>query len=214
MSLSERLQAMVQLWDFLTRDGDEIRSPDWHPSAEKQSFLTQDQLRSHLRSSEPRPSKTRGRCRRPRVGAQFWDCARQGLDSFLSDLDCLVLLAGVHRIYFEFHRMLSKGFPFGVYYEVEGLNLRWPGLISAVITFFVTRAKVRLDLTAEYDRKLRSERLDAYRDLFKSLKPLARYSPESPLTYQIIRNTSEELRDWYFDTGGIYLSKESRTPYF
>ena len=88
------------------------------------------------------------------------------------------------------------------------------GLISAVITFFVTRAKVRLDLTAEYDRKLRSERLDAYRDLFKRLKPLARYSPESPLTYQIIRSTSEDLRDWYFDIGGIYLSKESRTPYF
>jgi hypothetical protein len=88
------------------------------------------------------------------------------------------------------------------------------GLISAVITFFVTRAKVRLDLTAEYDRKLRSERLDAYRELFKRLKPLARYSPESPLTYNIIRNTSEELRDWYFDIGGIYLSKESRTPYF
>jgi len=56
--------------------------------------------------------------------------------------------------------------------------------------------------------------LTPYRELFKRLKPLARYSPESPLTYQIIRNTSEELRDWYFDIGGIYLSKESRTPYF
>lgn len=88
------------------------------------------------------------------------------------------------------------------------------GLISAVITFFVTRAKVRLDLTAEYDRKLRSERLDAYRELFKRLKPLARYSPESPLTHKVINDTSEELRDWYFDIGGIYLSKESRTPYF
>ena len=88
------------------------------------------------------------------------------------------------------------------------------GLVSAVITFFVTRAKVRLDLTAEYDRKLRSERLDAYRELFKRLKPLARYSPEKPLTYKIIKDTSEDLRDWYFDIGGIYLSKESRTPYF
>jgi hypothetical protein len=88
------------------------------------------------------------------------------------------------------------------------------GLVSAVITFFVTRAKVRLDLTAEYDRKLRSERLDAYRDLFKRLKPLARYSPEKPLTYKIIRDTSEDLRDWYFDVGGIYLSKQSRHPYF
>ena len=88
------------------------------------------------------------------------------------------------------------------------------GLISAVITFFVTRSKVRLDLTAEYDRKLRSERLDAYRELFKRLKPLARYSRERPLTYNIIKDTSEDLRDWYFDIGGIYLSKESRTPYF
>lgn len=88
------------------------------------------------------------------------------------------------------------------------------GLVSAVITFFVTREKVRLDLTAEYDRKLRSERLDAYRELFKRMKPLARYSPEKPLTYKIIRETSEDLRDWYFDVGGIYLSKDSRDPYF
>lgn len=88
------------------------------------------------------------------------------------------------------------------------------GLVSAVITFFVTREKVRLDLAAEYDRQLRSERLDAYRDLFKRMKPLARYSAEKPLTYKIIRETAEDMRDWYFDVGGIYLSKESREPYF
>ena len=37
-----------------------------------------------------------------------------------SDLDSLVLFGGVHPIYFGFHRMLSKRFPFGIYYEVEG----------------------------------------------------------------------------------------------
>ena len=35
------------------------------------------------------------------------------------DLDSLILFAGVHPIYFGFHRMLSKRFPFGIYYEVE-----------------------------------------------------------------------------------------------
>ncbi len=30
MSVTERLQAMDQLWDSLTRDGDEIPSLDWH----------------------------------------------------------------------------------------------------------------------------------------------------------------------------------------
>jgi hypothetical protein len=41
------------------------------------------------------------------------------LDSILADPDSLVLFAGVHPIYFEFHRMLSKRFPFGIYYEIE-----------------------------------------------------------------------------------------------
>ena len=63
MSVTERLQAMDQLWDSLTRDGDEIPSPDWHQKiladrkARAQSgeakFLTLAELRSRLRSSEP-----------------------------------------------------------------------------------------------------------------------------------------------------------------
>ncbi len=62
MSVTERLQAMDQLWDSLTRDGDEIPSPGWHQEllADRKArvqrgeakFLTLDQLRSRLRSSE------------------------------------------------------------------------------------------------------------------------------------------------------------------
>jgi hypothetical protein len=57
-------------------------------------------------------------------GAQFYELCATGvgdyfLDSILSDLDSLVLFAGVHPIHFQFHRMLSKRFPFGIYYEVE-----------------------------------------------------------------------------------------------
>ena len=62
MSVTERLQAMDQLWDSLIRDGDEIPSPDWHQEvlADRKAraqrgeakFLTLDQLRSRLRSSE------------------------------------------------------------------------------------------------------------------------------------------------------------------
>jgi putative addiction module component (TIGR02574 family) len=63
MSVTERLQAMDQLWDSLTRDGDEIPSPDWHQEVlahrkaraqrGEAKFLTLDQLRSRLRSFEP-----------------------------------------------------------------------------------------------------------------------------------------------------------------
>jgi putative addiction module component (TIGR02574 family) len=63
MSVTERLQVMDQLWDSLSRYGDEIPSPDWHQDvladrkrraqSGEAKFLTLDQLRSRLRSSEP-----------------------------------------------------------------------------------------------------------------------------------------------------------------
>lgn len=63
MSVTERLRAMDQLWDSLNRGGDEIPSPDWHQEvwADRKAraqrgeakFLTLDQLRTRLRSSEP-----------------------------------------------------------------------------------------------------------------------------------------------------------------
>jgi len=63
MSVAERLQAIDQLWDSLTHCGDNITSPDWHQDvlAERKEraqrgeakFLTLDQLRTRLRSSEP-----------------------------------------------------------------------------------------------------------------------------------------------------------------
>ena len=62
MSVTERLKVMDQLWDSLTRDTDEISSPDWHQEVladrkaraqrKEAKFLTLEQLRSRLRSSE------------------------------------------------------------------------------------------------------------------------------------------------------------------
>ena len=63
MSVSERLQAMDQLWDSLDRYGDEIPSSDWHQDVsvdrkaraqrDEAKFLTLAELRSRFRSSEP-----------------------------------------------------------------------------------------------------------------------------------------------------------------
>ncbi len=58
------------------------------------------------------------------AGRRFYESREPGVgdyfvESILSDLDSLVLYAGIHRLHFGFHRMLSKRFPFGIYYEVE-----------------------------------------------------------------------------------------------
>jgi hypothetical protein len=57
-------------------------------------------------------------------GRQFYEAREPGvgdyfIESILSDLGSLILFAGVHPVRFGFHRMLSRRFPFGIYYEVE-----------------------------------------------------------------------------------------------
>ena len=41
------------------------------------------------------------------------------MDSLFSEIDSLVLYAGLHRQVFGFHRALAKRFPYAVYYRVE-----------------------------------------------------------------------------------------------
>ncbi len=41
------------------------------------------------------------------------------LDSLFSDIDSLALYAGIHQNVFGYFRMLSKRFPYAVYYKVE-----------------------------------------------------------------------------------------------
>jgi len=57
-------------------------------------------------------------------GRRFYDDCEPGVgdyfvESILSDLSSLVLFAGVHSVCFGFRRMLSRRFPFGIYYEME-----------------------------------------------------------------------------------------------
>jgi hypothetical protein len=57
-------------------------------------------------------------------GRLFYEKQGQGLgdyffDSLFSDIDSLTLYGGIHPSYFGFHRMLSKRFPFAIYYKID-----------------------------------------------------------------------------------------------
>ena len=41
------------------------------------------------------------------------------LDSLFTDIDSLALYAGIHAQIWGFHRMLSRRFPYAIYYKVE-----------------------------------------------------------------------------------------------
>lgn len=62
-----------------------------------------------------------------RRGWQFYEWQQKGLgeyflDSLFSDIESLKLYPGVHRIVFGYHRLLSKRFPFAIYYEFDGAD--------------------------------------------------------------------------------------------
>jgi len=57
-------------------------------------------------------------------GRKFYEKQRGGLgeyffDSLFSDVDSLTLYAGVHAKVFGYHRMLSKRFPYAIYYTMK-----------------------------------------------------------------------------------------------
>jgi hypothetical protein len=62
------------------------------------------------------------------IGFEFYEGQAKGLgSSFLTclytDIDALVSAAGIHRkIYRAYHRLLSKRFPFAIFYTVERIR--------------------------------------------------------------------------------------------
>ena len=56
-------------------------------------------------------------------GYRFYNAQAEGLgtyflDTLYSDIDSLSYFAGMHRVVLGYHRLLSKRFPFAVYYRV------------------------------------------------------------------------------------------------
>ena len=56
------------------------------------------------------------------AGKAFYDSREMGVGSYfidclISDLECLAYFAGIHNTQYGYFRMLSKRFPFAIYYE-------------------------------------------------------------------------------------------------
>jgi hypothetical protein len=58
-------------------------------------------------------------------GFYFYEHQKEGLghyfiDSLMSDIDSLNIFAGIHNIHLgKYYRLLSKRFPFAIYYTIE-----------------------------------------------------------------------------------------------
>jgi hypothetical protein len=79
-----------------------------------------------------------------------------------------------------------------------------------------TRRRVLAELEGRYDAELRDSRLRVYPQLWAALEPLAKYAREPPGRPRRteIEDLARNLRRWYFEEGGLYLSAEAREAYF
>ncbi len=56
-------------------------------------------------------------------GREFYNQQQEGVgdyffDSLFSEIDSLVIYAGIHRVHFGYHRLLAHRFPYAVYYRI------------------------------------------------------------------------------------------------
>jgi hypothetical protein len=89
------------------------------------------------------------------------------------------------------------------------------GLVSgAVLAYLGAVLKFRKDLEAEYDKDLREKRIETYQTLWSHLQLLARYDRPKPLNRKTLKELTVAMHKWYFETGGLYLSEDTRKDYF
>ncbi len=87
-------------------------------------------------------------------------------------------------------------------------------LLGAASTYLGMYWKIRKELEAQYDKELRTDRQKTYGALWKLLQPLAKYSRPGPVTAKSLKQLAVDLRSWYFEVGGLYMSTKTRDAYF
>lgn len=83
-------------------------------------------------------------------GRVFYEKQGEGLgeyffDSLFSDIDSLTLYGGIHPKCFGYHRMLSKRFPYAIYYRIEEESV----VVWRVLDLRRNPKKIRESLTHE-----------------------------------------------------------------
>ena len=63
------------------------------------------------------------------AGHQFYERQQEGLgafflDALFSDIDALLLYAGIHQQFFGYYRALSKRFPYAIYYRLNAETIQ------------------------------------------------------------------------------------------
>jgi hypothetical protein len=86
-------------------------------------------------------------------------------------------------------------------------------IVSAIVAYLTARYQSAIAAQTKLDETLRDARLQVYAPLWKMSGLLPRWPRAKTVTYKNLKDLSEQMQTWYFNTGGIYLSKTARKAY-
>jgi hypothetical protein len=92
-------------------------------------------------------------------------------------------------------------------------NVVVSAIVGGVASVVVAVIASVLNYRTKVDEGLRDTRLTLYKVLWKKTELLPKWPRRTDVTYEQLRGFSEELRKWYFDEGGIFLSRKARSAY-
>jgi hypothetical protein len=92
---------------------------------------------------------------------------------------------------------------------IGGSALVVAGLAAWLGKVWADRISQSQKLLQDIDLDLRTRRIGVYDRLWKSTALLPKWPKAKGVTYSQLMQFSETLRTWYFETGGMYLSRST-----
>jgi hypothetical protein len=86
-------------------------------------------------------------------------------------------------------------------------------LVGAFVSYLGAVIKNVLDTNRKINESLLEKRTESCQILWDKTRLLPSWPRDETVTYEKLKILSEELRDGYFDGGGIYLSRTSQKSY-
>lgn len=86
-------------------------------------------------------------------------------------------------------------------------------LVGGLVSYLGALWKSAVDFHGKVDDALLARRTRLYEALWSLTKRVPKWPPNERLRYGELRELSVEMQRWYFDEGGIYMSRATRAAY-
>ena len=85
--------------------------------------------------------------------------------------------------------------------------------VGALVSFLGAWLKSALEMRSKIDEELLNKRTELYQDLWDKTKILPKWPRKDDVTYENLISFSTDLRKWYYDGGGLYLSRTAQKAF-